>query len=135
MYDISGLLTNDEDGAKKAVFRLGGMQHFSDLIHGAQTLKDLPAIPAACEGRWRTVLGASGGFSPWHSIAFRLESAIKTGATFRAGRHSPSSGSKAAGWPPGLGHDAPRPAGSAGTPMSMRMEWHQVDPQLECACS
>jgi hypothetical protein len=50
MYDISGLLTNDEDGAKRRFFGLGEMQYFSDLIHGAQTLKDLPAVPAACEG-------------------------------------------------------------------------------------
>ena len=33
-----------------------------DLIEGAQTLNVVLAGPVACEGRWGTALGASGGF-------------------------------------------------------------------------
>src|SRR5271157_1626367 len=104
-----------------------------ELIEGAQTLNVVLAGPAECEGRWGTALGASGGLSPRHAIAFRLDCDLAPGATLRSGRHSPSTGSKAAGWPPGPGHDATRPAGSAGSPMSKR-EWHRVHPKLDCSC-
>jgi len=82
----------------------------------AQTLNVVLAGPAECEGRWGTALGASGGLPPRHSIAFRLDCDLAPGATLRSGRHSPSTGSMAAGWPPGPGHYATRPAGSAGSP-------------------
>ncbi len=125
-------LMNHGDGGKVELIRVGGMRSFG-LVEGAQILNVDPAGPAECEGRWGTALGASGGLRPRHSIAFRLHCDLAPEAALRAGRHSPSAGSKAAGWPPGPGHDATRPAGSAGSPMSKR-EWHRVHPKLDCSC-
>jgi hypothetical protein len=125
-------LMNHGDGGKVELIRVGRMRSFG-LVEGAQILNVDPAGPAECEGRWGTALGASGGLPPRHPVAVRLNSDLAPGAALRSSRHSPSADRKAAGWPPGPGHDATRPAGSAGSPMSKR-EWHRVHPKLDCSC-